>query len=99
MNGNEEKISSYAQKGENGIEQIKKVEVPYILRDLHKSALQLAIYVLDFKDSVAVNTNDPMKSMAALSSLQTTAEAALKLQSQLQAVLDKYEIKTIEIKQ
>jgi hypothetical protein len=99
MNGNEEKISSYAQKGENGIEQIKKVEVPYILRDLHKSALQLAIYVLDFKDSVAVNTNDPMKSLAALSSLQTTAEAALKLQSQLQAVLDKYEIKTIEIKQ
>lgn len=99
ISGDEEKISSYAQKGEDGIERIKKVEAPYILKDLHKSALQLAIYILDFKDSVAVNTSDPMKSLAALSSLQTTAEAALKLQFQLQSVMEKYEIKTIEIKQ
>lgn len=99
VSGNKEKVSSYAQKSKNGIEQIKKVEVPYILKDVHKSALQLALYILDFKDSVAVNTSDPMKSLAALSSLQTTAESVLKLQSQLQSVLSEYGISSIEIKQ
>ena len=99
MSGDKEKINFYAQKSRDGIEQVKKVEVPYILKDIHKSALQLALYILDFKDSVAVNTSDPMKSLAALSSLQTTAESVLKLQSQLQSILDEYEIKAVEIKQ
>lgn len=99
VSGDEEKVSFYAQKCSDGIEQIKKVEVPYILKDIHKSALQLTLYILDFKDSVAVNTNDPMKSLAALSSLQTTAESVLKLQSQLQSVLSEYGISSIEIKQ
>jgi hypothetical protein len=98
MSGNKEKIDTYAQKSRDGIEAVKKVEIPFVLKDIHKSALQLAIYVLGFKDSIAVDSADPVKSLAALSSLQTTAQSVLKLQTQLQAIMDEYGIKSVEIK-
>jgi len=94
--GDQGKIDDYAQRTRDGVEQIKKVEVPYIFKDIHKSALQLAIYTLDLKDDVAVDPNDPMKSLAALSSLQSVAESTLKLQAEMQTILDEYGISFIE---
>lgn len=98
VSGDKEKIASYAEKCEKGIEQVKNLETPFVMKDIHKSALQLSLYVLSFKDSVAVGSGDPIKSLAALTSLQTTSESVLNLQSRLQDVMDEYGIKTVEMK-
>jgi hypothetical protein len=93
--GNKTKIDDYAQKARAGIEQIKKIEVPYVLEDLHKSALQLAIYTMDLKDKAVVDPNDPMKSLTAFSSLQAVGQAAMKLGQEMQSVAEQYGISYI----
>jgi hypothetical protein len=93
--GNKTKIDDYAQKARAGIEQIKKIEVPYVLEDLHKSALQLAIYTMDLKDKAVVDPNDPLKSLTAFSSLQAVGQAAMKLGQEMQSVAEQYGISYI----
>jgi hypothetical protein len=93
--GDSTKIASYVSKAQVGIDQMKKIAVPYVLKDVHKSMLQLAIYTLGLKDVVSVNTADPMKSLAAASSLQTAAQTSLELQSQLSQILKNYDIEFV----
>lgn len=93
--GNTEKVATYAEKAQTGIDQLKKIEVPYVLKEMHKSVLQLAIFTLGLKDDIALNTDDPMKSLAAVSSLQAVAENTTKLQEEFSQILEKYGIEFI----
>ncbi len=97
LKGDQETIDDYAQRSRNSIEQIKKIEVPYILEDLHKSALALAIYTAEMKDDVIVSAEDPMKSLSSFVVLQKVAESANKLQSEMKDILDQYDIEFIEL--
>jgi len=94
--GDTTKLSAYTAKAQEGIDQMKKIEVPYVLKDIHKSALQLALYSLSLKDSFTLNTADPMKSLAAVSSLQAVAQKATDLQTQLSKILSDYGIDAIK---
>jgi hypothetical protein len=96
ISGDQEKIDEYGKDTRESIDQMKKVEVPYVMKDIHKSALQLAIYTLDYKNDVAINSADPVKNLASLSSLQAVGESALKLQEKLKTILDEYDIKFIQ---
>ena len=93
--GDTTKIASYATKAQAGIDQMKKVAVPYVLKDIDKSMLHLAIYTLGLKDQITLNAADPMKSLAAASSLQAVAQKSMDLQSQLSQILTSYGIDTI----
>lgn len=93
--GDQSAIDSYAEKAQKSIDQIKQIEVPYVLKDFHKSALALAIYTVDMKDNVIINTTDPIKGLASLSTLQKVAEEATKLQGELKSVLDQYGIEFV----
>ena len=93
--GDTAKIDDYAQKARTAVDQIKKIEVPYVLEDLHKSALQLAIYSLDLKDKAVVDPNDPMKSLSAFSQLRAVGQAGMKLGQEMQSVAEEYEISFI----
>jgi len=97
--GDQTKINAYSQKAQAAIDQIKQVEVPSVLVDVHKSALQLALYTLQYKDKIAVDPADPMKGLAAVSSLQAVAEQAMKLQAEISNVLANYGIETIDLSQ
>jgi hypothetical protein len=90
--GNKNEIDNYAQRARSAIDQIKKIEVPYVLEDLHKSALQLAIYTLDLKDKVIVDPNDPLKTLSALSQVQSVGQAAMKLGEEMKSIADEYGI-------
>ncbi len=94
--GDQTKINDYAQRAQTALDQVKKIEVPYVLKDFHKSVLQLATYSLSFKDGVAAAGSDPMKSLASLSSLQSVGDQILKLQGELTNVLNEYGIEFIE---
>jgi hypothetical protein len=96
ISSDQAKIDEYAKKTRESIDKMKEVEVPYVMKDIHKSALQLAIYSLDFKDNVVINSSDPAKNLASLSSLQSVGESALKLQEKLKSILDEYGITFIE---
>lgn len=93
--GNSAQVDSYASKAQAGIEQMKKVSVPFVLKDLHRSTLQLALYTLNLKDQVSLNTTDPMKSLAAASSLQAVAQKSMDIQSQFSQILSAYGIDAI----
>jgi hypothetical protein len=93
--GDQKTIDSYAAKARAGIDQIKQVPVPFILKDLHKASLQLAIYTLGLKDDAVPNASDPMKSLAALSSLQAIVESGLKIQEEMNTILKEYGIDNI----
>lgn len=90
--GDQSKIDSYASKAQAGIDQLKKVAVPFALKDIHKSMLQLAIYTLNQKDNISINSADPMKSLAAVSSLQAVAQNATSIEDQLSEILSNYGI-------
>jgi len=94
--GDREKIDEYAEKARSSIDQVKKVEVPFVLKDIHKSILQMSIYTLDFKEDLIVSPTDPVKSLAAFGALQSVGETALKIQGDLKSVLDKYGIDAVE---
>jgi len=94
--GNKSKINSYAEKTQAAIDQLKKIEVPYILKDLHKSTLQLALYTVNLKDSIVLDTNDPMKSLASASTLQSVASEALKIKETFSSTLKQYGIDFIK---
>ncbi|MDP1846037.1 MAG: thrombospondin type 3 repeat-containing protein [Candidatus Moranbacteria bacterium] len=96
--GDQQKIDAYATKARAGIDQIKQLPVPYVMKDLHKASLQLAIYTLGLKDDVVPNASDPMKSLTALSSLQAVVESGLKIQGEMDAVLKEYGIDNVEMK-
>lgn len=93
--GDSAKISSYAAKAQTGIDQMKKIAVPYILKDIHKQMLQLALYTINLKDQISLNASDPMKSLAAVSNLQMVAQTSLGIQSQLSQILKNYEIEFV----
>ena len=93
--GDASKVDSYATKAQTGIDQLKKVAVPYILKDIHKSMLALTIYTVDLKDDITLNTTDPMKSLVAASSLQSVAQSAVKIQNEFTQILGNYGIEFI----
>jgi len=90
--GDKTAIDSYAQKAQAGIDQIKKIAVPYVLKDIHKSMLQLSMYTLGFKDDISLNSTDPMKNVAAASALQSVAMRATETQTKLSKILSDYGI-------
>lgn len=93
--GDKSKIDNYAARAKTGIDQLKKVAIPYILKEYHRSMLQLALYTISQKDAILPSATDPMKSLAAVSSLQAVAQKALEIQDGLLEILKKYEIETI----
>jgi glycerophosphoryl diester phosphodiesterase len=90
-----QKIDAYASSAQTGIDQLKKIETPYILKDIHKSTLQLALYTLNLKGSFTLNATDPMKSLAAVSSLQAVAQKSIEIQDQFSKILSDYGIDAV----
>ncbi|MCX6762729.1 MAG: hypothetical protein NT093_03020, partial [Candidatus Moranbacteria bacterium] len=60
-----------------------------------KQMLQLALYTVNLKDQLSLSASDPMKSLAAVSSLQMVAQTSLELQNQLSQILKNYGIEFV----
>lgn len=91
-----QKIDAYVTRAQTGIDQMKKIEVPYVLKDIHKSALQLTLYSLSLKDQFSLNSTDPMKSLASVSSLQAVAQKSIEVQDQFSKILSDYGIDAVK---
>lgn len=63
-------LDKFSQSGEKILEQMREVEVPENLTDLHIEALSLAEYTTVVKDKVTPKANDPLGEIANLSKVQ-----------------------------
>jgi hypothetical protein len=70
--GNTDSIEQLSKKGENILKEIKDIEVPEPMVDVHIKALKMAKYTIQLKDEVkSQNTKeDPLGQIAALSKVQ-----------------------------
>jgi len=70
--GNTDSIDKLSEKGEKTLKEIKDVEVPEAMIDVHVKALKMAKYMVELKDDVKKHNNkeDPIGQIASLSKVQ-----------------------------
>ncbi|MCA9364812.1 MAG: hypothetical protein KC736_02880 [Candidatus Moranbacteria bacterium] len=67
-------ISYFVELGEQGervLEQLKQVEVPVEMLDIHIRGMQIAQYAVKLRDSVRPDDNDPLRMISGLSQAQS----------------------------
>lgn len=93
-------ILDLSKNGERMLEQVKEVEVPESMVDMHLKALQMAKYAVSLKDELVAtknNTDDPLKNIATLSKIQGFLNVSSVFASEFGAKLTSYGITTIPI--
>lgn len=92
-------ITSLSKNGESMLAQIKDVEVPESMVDLHMKALSMAKYAISLKDELVStqNSTDPLKSIATLSKIQGFMSTTTVFASEFESKLAKYGIDTIPL--
>lgn len=93
-------ISDLSKNGERMLEQIKEVEVPEAMVDMHLKALQMATYAVLLKDELVAtknNTDDPLKSIAVMSKVESFISMAIPFIDEFQGKLAKYGITNIPL--
>jgi len=85
--GNTKALDDLAKHGEKMLIELKDIEVPEDLLNIHMKALQLAQYAMQLKQEVKPTTDDPLGQIAVLSKMQgllgSVADIAINVQSKL----------------
>lgn len=97
-NGEQEKIEELKIEAENVYEQVKKIKTPEVLKDIHISSLSILKYLKENVDEDdLLNQDDPLKMISALGKIQAALIEAENLKSELEAVLNEYEINSVGV--
>lgn len=91
-------IANISKNGEKILEQIREVEVPETMVEIHLKALRMAKYAVSLKDElVAVqnNTEDPLQNIATLSKIQGFMNTSILFIGEFQGKLAEYKIDTV----
>jgi hypothetical protein len=86
-NQNPAAIAELSKSGEKTLEQMKEVEVPESLADLHVKGLALANQLQSIKDYVAPTAGDPLSGMINISKVQSIFEVMAGFGSDLESKL------------
>jgi hypothetical protein len=76
-------FSDLASKGEGILEQIKNVEVPESLLDLHINGIKLARYAVSLKDTAKPDSSDPVALIGNLSKVQGLMNLSIEFSDKL----------------
>jgi len=82
--GNSSSLESVSKSSEKSLEQLKDIEVPENLVDLHTKGLIFTKYALSLKDNLQTNPEDPFSDMVKFSKIQSFAGALTDFTSELQ---------------
>ena len=85
-------LNSLSKSGEAILEQLKEVEVPEDLVDLHIKAMQYALYAESLKDLIQPNANDPILDIVNLSRISSFIQSLSSFASDAQSKLDEYDV-------
>ncbi len=96
--GNTSYLETLSQNGDKILEQIKDVEVPPQMLDVHIKAIQLARYASSLKGELNVDPNqDPLKMITALSKTQGLLSVVMAFSAQVEQKLQDYDINDISL--
>lgn len=95
--GNASLLEDLSQSGGKILEQLKDVEVPEELIDIHIQALRFATYGLTLKDSVKTNSEDSLADLVNLSKIQSFVDALMNFSSEAEIKMQEYGIQYEDI--
>lgn len=96
--GNIAQLDALAENGEKMLEQIREVEVPEQMLDVHVKAMKLALYATTLKGELAIDPSaDPLKMIASLSKVQGFLNITISFMTEMQSKLSQYGISGIPL--
>lgn len=88
--GDATSLDDLQKSGEKMMEQLKEVEVPEELVDIHIKAMQYALYAKELKKYVSTDGNDPLQDVANFSKIQGFIESLSSFSSNAQEKFAQY---------
>lgn len=97
--GNMEYINQLSEQGEKMLGELKEVEVPEKMLDVHVKALKMAKYAMQLKEELrpSQNERDPLGQIAVLSKIQGLIGSAIGLIDEVQQKLVDYGVEEIPL--
>jgi hypothetical protein len=80
-------FDTLAEKGQVILDQLKDVEVPEKLLDIHTKGMQLANYAISLKGTKPVNMEDPIASIKNLSGIQNVVSLGMEMSQKISGQL------------
>lgn len=98
LSGNLEYVEQLATRGEKILKELKTIEVPEQMVDLHVKALKMALYMIQLKEElILTDPNDPLGKIEKISKIQGLFGAAASFGQEVQSKLSVYGIDNIPI--
>lgn len=94
--GNNDSIREIKENGARTIEELKKIETPFILKDFHKRTISLVQFVTDQEEDSLMNQDDPLRMGLTLGKMQAALIEMQTLGDELMVVMDEYNIEGIK---
>jgi hypothetical protein len=83
-------LTELSQSGQKMLDQLKDVEVPEDVLDIHVKALKFAKYAIALKPEVDANASDPLGDLVNISKMESFAEALVSFSTEAQTKFDEY---------
>jgi hypothetical protein len=90
-NGNDY-FNDFSKRAEKTMEELKKIEVPEKMTELHKKGLKLAKYGIGLNDKTDLNKKDPINNIVSLTKLRDFIGLIMDFSQSTTAELEKYGI-------
>ncbi|MDD2766848.1 MAG: hypothetical protein PHH40_03745 [Candidatus Moranbacteria bacterium] len=95
--GNTQSLEDLSKRGEKMLTELKDIEVPEKMLDVHIKALQMAQYAVQLKQELKPNDTDPLGQIAVLSKAQGFFGSVAELVVEIQTKLADYGIEEIPL--
>lgn len=95
--GNSQQLDALSGVGEKMLNQLKDVEVPEAMLDLHIKALKMATYSIQLNKELKINPDDPLGQIAEFSKWQGFLGVTSDYLTELEAKLAEYNISEVPI--
>lgn len=95
--GNLSFLNDLSRKGGKMLDEIKSIEVPEAMIDIHVKAIQMAQYATQLNQELQPNQSDPLKQIAVLAKAQGLIGASLSFSEIVQQKLAEYGIENIPL--
>jgi hypothetical protein len=95
--GNMQYLDQLAEKGDKMLEEVRDIEVPQAMLDVHVKALKMAMYAAQLKSELQPNQDDPLGQIATLSKAQGFFAVVMELSQEVSDKLAKYNIEKIPV--
>lgn len=87
---NPESMQKLSKSGEKILEQMKEVEVPENLVDVHIKGLQFSRYAMELKNDIEITKSDPLSDLTNLTKIQAFLSSLMNYSNELQTEFGKY---------